>query len=202
MSPTRSTVTATTRLAAVAAAALLALVACSASRSTTSPAVPVSEQGAPAATTTRSTILPTALAVTEVNQRSQLVVAVRRYWNLYLRLGARTGPFDAAETHELLRHGSHGDALLKLYVVLRDNAAARLAVKGTVDSAVRVVSVTATKAIVVDCQDDETGIYRVDDGRRIDRDDPQRHRVLTTLERVAGIWTVSDVKGDGLGCVG
>ncbi len=51
-----------------------------------------------------------------------------------------------------------------------------------------------------DCYDDRTGLYRSSDGKRIDTDDPRRHKVLMTFVREGGEWKVSTIKDEGLGC--
>ena len=137
---------------------------------------------------------------TTTGPNTQLVAAVRAFWDLYLRVGARSGPFNASETRSLLGQRATGKELAKLYDVFQGNAVAGAVVKGTIDIAPNVVSITGTTAQVRDCYDDKTGLYRVSDGKRIDTDDPRRHKVLMTFTRVGAIWKVSAIKDEGLGC--
>lgn len=130
----------------------------------------------------------------------QMVVALRAFWSLYLQLGGRTGVFDGVDTQERLGEHAAGAELTRLYDVFAGDAAAGLVVKGTVQISPSVVSITRTTAFVRDCFDDETGLYRVSDGRRLDIKDPRRREVLITLIHAAGAWKVSAMRNEGLGC--
>lgn len=66
--------------------------------------------------------------------------------------------------------------------------------RGTIDSAPKVTETGTDRLVISDCYDDHTGIYRLADGSRIDKDDPRRHLVTVTivqgrpgLERAVGI---------------
>jgi hypothetical protein len=63
-----------------------------------------------------------------------------------------------------------------------------------------VVSFAETTAQVRDCYDDRTGLYRISDGTRVDKEDARRHKVLMTLELERGVWKVSAIADEGLGC--
>ena len=149
-----------------------------------------------ASTTTRRT----APSTTTAGTNQQLLAAVRGFWDLYLELGARTGPFNTSATRTRLRQRTSGRELTKLYDFLHSNAVAGYAVKGTIDLAPNIVSITGTTALVRDCYDDKTGLYRVGDGKRIDTKDPLRHKVLMIFKRGGGVWKVSAIKNEGLGC--
>jgi hypothetical protein len=58
----------------------------------------------------------------------------------------------------------------------------------------------ATTAVVHDCYDDNTGLYRVNDGVRLDKNDPRRHKVSMTLVLDHGVWKVASIADEGLGC--
>jgi hypothetical protein len=147
-------------------------------------------------TTTRRTTPST----TTAGQNQQLRVAVRRFWDLYLELGARTGPFNTSATRTRLRQRTSGRELTKLYDFLHGNAVAGVVVKGTIDIAPNIVSLTGTTALVRDCYDDRTGLYHVGDGERIDTEDPRRHKAALTFKRDGGVWKVSAITDEGLGC--
>jgi hypothetical protein len=197
MTRSRSAFSIATRLALLSAAALVVLPACSGSKSQSAPAVSASSS-APSSSN-ESTAASRATSTT-IQPNTQLVAAVRAFWNLYLQVGARTGPFNAADTRARLGQRATGKELAKLYAVFQGNAVAGTVVKGTIDIAPKVVSITGTTAQVRDCYDDKTGLYRVSDGKRIDTDDPRRHQVLMTFTRVGAIWKVSAIKDEGLGC--
>ena len=196
MTRTRPTITMKTRLAVATAAALLVFPACSGSKNKTEPAVstssllPQSSTSVPSTTPRSTTSAPS----------QQLVAAVRSFWDLYLQLGARTGPFNPNVTRARLGQRTTGRELTKLFGVFQGNAAAGYVVKGTIDVAPTVVSVSGTTARVRDCYDDHTGLYRISDGKRIDTEDPRRHNVLMTFSREGGAWKVSAIKEEGLGC--
>jgi hypothetical protein len=197
---TRSTVAPKTRLVAIGVLALFALVGCSGSKSTSAPAAAASSRSAPGTTTDPTTTLPATPSPTTASPGNQLVVAVRAFWNLYLELGARTGTFNAVETRERLAQRTSGSELTKLSGVFQGNAAAGLVVKGTIDVAPKILSIAGTTALVQDCYDDSTGLYRAKDGKRLDVDDPRRHKVLMTFTLANDTWKVSAIKDEGLGC--
>ena len=197
MTRTRSALSITTHLAVLSAAALLVLPACSGSKSQSTPAVSTSSP-APSSSNGPTATSRTTPTTTEPN--TQLVAAVRAFWDLYLQLGARTGPFNATETRARLGQRVTGRELGKLYDVFQGNAVAGAIVKGTIDIAPTVESITGTSAQVRDCYDDRSGLYRISDGKRIDTDDPRRHKVLMTLTRIGALWKVSAIKDEGLGC--
>jgi hypothetical protein len=184
-----------TRLTAACAAALIMLPACSGSK-------PVTEASfsTPSSLGASTTTRPTAPSTTTAGPNQQLLAAVRGFWDLYLELGARTGPFNTSATRTRLRQRTSGRELNKLYDFLHGNAVAGYSVKGTIDFAPNIVSIARTTALVRDCYDDKTGLFRVGDGKRIDTKDPLRHKVLMTFKRGGGVWKVSAIKGEGLGC--
>jgi hypothetical protein len=190
MTQIRSVLSMTTRIAALSASAALVLAACSGSGSRSTPTI----------TTSSSALASSSGPTTTTGPNTQLVAAVRAFWDLYLRAGARTGPFNAADTRARLGQRATGKELAKLYAVFQGNAVAGTVVKGTIDIAPKVVSITGATAQVRDCYDDKTGLYRVSDGQRIDTDDPRRHQAFMTFTRVGDIWKVSAITDEGLGC--
>jgi hypothetical protein len=199
MTRIRSILTMKSRIATASAAALLVLPACSGSKTKSAPTVSTSSSLSPSSEATTTTARRTP-STTTTDPSKPLVASVRAFWDLYLKVGARTGPFNAAETRSLLGQRTTGQELTKLYNVFQGNAVAGAVVKGTIDIAPTVVSITGTSAQVRDCYDDKTGLYQVSDGKRIDTDDPRRHEVLMTLTRIGDVWKVSAIKDEGLGC--
>jgi hypothetical protein len=192
-----STVPRTTRVVAVGAATLVALAACAGSTTKRAVSGPSPLRSA---TTGATAGVHTNAATTSAFASRQIVSAVSSFWDLYLQLGGARGPFNRVETRLRLRQRAAGAELRRLSDVLEANAAAGLVVEGTVDIAPRVVSIVGTTALVRDCFDDNTGLYRVSDGQRLDTNDPRRHRVLITLTDTAGMWKVSAMQDEGLGC--
>jgi hypothetical protein len=126
---------------------------------------------------------------------------VRAFWDLYLELGAEEGPFYADRTRARLATRTSGAELRQLTRFFAANATAGLTVRGEIDIAPRVREITGDEAQVADCYDDRTGLYRIVDGVRLDRDDPRRHQVLMTLVREDAVWKVSAIRDEGAGCV-
>lgn len=151
-------------------------------------------------TSTSTTRAATGTSNTAANQEATLRAAVRAFWDLYLQLGAKTGPFDASVTRQRLTERTTGKELNRLLATFSSNAAAGYVVRGGIDVAPTVVSGDGASAQVRDCYDDTTGLYRVSDGSRVDTDDPNRHQVLMTLVLEGGTWKVSAITNEGTGC--
>jgi hypothetical protein len=199
MTPNPRLVPLATRLLAAGTVPLLVLAACSGSGDDERSAA-TTTTSAPAARPAPSSSSSTAPVDGTAARDAELVAAVRAFWDLYLELGARTGPFDATATRDRLATRTTGKELTALYDALQGNAVAGYVVRGTIDIAPTVVSVTGKMARVSDCYDDRTGLYRASDGQRVDTDDPRRHKVLMTLVRSEGAWKVSAIADEGLGC--
>lgn len=157
-----------------------------------------------ASTGSSSTSGPTATVATSTTAQgsSELRSAVRAFWDLYLELGTRTGPFDAEAIRQRLAERTTGAELNRLLAYFSSNAASGYVVLGTIDIAPTIVSVSADSAQVRDCYDDTTGLYRVSDNSRVDSDSPLRHQVLMTFLREGGVWKVAAVNDEGDGCTG
>jgi hypothetical protein len=135
-----------------------------------------------------------------VGQDAELRAAVRAFWDLYLELGAHTGPFDGEATRQKLAARTTGAELNRLLAYFSSNAAAGYVVRGGIEIAPSVVSVSVSTAQVRDCYDDTTGLYRVSDDSRVDTDNPLRHQVLMSLERENDVWKVAAIIEEGDGC--
>lgn len=179
----------------------LAIVASSCSSFTESDRSITKERTSAASTTSAPQPAVDASAATS-EQQAGLRAGVRAFWDLYLELGAKTGPFDAVVTRQRLAARTSGKELNRLLATFSSNAAAGYVVRGGIDVAPTVVSVDGTSAQVRDCYDDTTGLYRVSDGSRADTDDPNRHQVLMTLVLEGGTWKVSAITDEGTGCRG
>ena len=199
MTRIRSILIMNSRIAAASAAVLLVLPACSGSKTKSEPTVSTSSSLSPSSETT-TTAARTTPSTPTTDPSKSLVASVRAFWDLYLRVGARTGPFNAAEPRSLLGQRTTGQELTRLYDVFQGNAVVGAVVKGTIGIAPIVMSITGNTAQVSDCYDDKTGLYRFSDGKRIDTDDPRRHKVLMTLTREGAAWKVSAIRDEGLGC--
>jgi hypothetical protein len=193
------------RAIARALAATLAIAACSSGDKTVDPTM---TEGRSDSTTNATTAAPTIASgstttiatTTTATQEAALRSAVRAFWDLYLELGARTGPFDGDETRQRLAERTSGAELNRLLAYFSSNAASGYVVRGGIDIAPTVVSVSGDTAQVRDCYDDTTGLYRISDDSRVDTDNPLRHQVLMTFLREGGVWKVSAISDEEDGC--
>lgn len=151
-------------------------------------------------TSTSTRRATTGTSNTVASQEATLRAAVRAFWDLYLELGAKPGPFDAAATRQRLAERTTGKELNRLLATFSSNAAAGYVIRGGIDVAPTVVSVDDARAQVRDCYDDTTGLYRVSDGSRVDADNPNRHQVLMSLVLQGGTWKVSAITDEGEAC--
>jgi hypothetical protein len=133
---------------------------------------------------------------------ADLQLAVESFWASYVQIGGRVGPFDVATVRAALARHATGAELSKLLNVFEANAVAGYVIRGAIASDPSVVTRGATSAEVRDCYDDRTGLFRVTDGQRVDRDNPARHEVLMRLVLEGGSWKVASMKSEGAGCVG
>lgn len=191
----------------VAAVAALATAGCSSTRDTSArytanPNGSSPSTGASSRPSSPTTARPNrkGAATTTTGQNAQLRSAVRAFWDLYLRLGGDTGPFDGTATRRVLAARTTGAELNRLLAYFSSSAASGYIVRGTVDIAPRVVSVAGATAQVRDCYDDKTGLYRIINDQRVDADNPLRHRVLMTFVLANGVWKASAISDEGDGC--
>ena len=119
-----------------------------------------------------------------------------------MQIGGRVGPFDTATVRAALAQHATRTELARLLNVFEANAVAGYVIRGAIASDPSVVTRDAGSAEVRDCYDDKTGLFRVRDGQRLDRDNPARHEVLMSLVLENGSWKVATVKSEGDGCVG
>ncbi len=171
----------------------------------TTAAVQVSTTLRPSTTTsttsTPSTSSTTAPTSTTTNTDAEVLTAVRAFWDVFIEVGGRTGPFDPQAVRTRLAERTTGASTTTLFQFFQGNAAAGYVVRGEIDLAPVVVSNDGTTAQVRDCHDDRTGVYRAADGTRVDTDNPARHQVLMTLRKENGVWKVATIVDEGDGCV-
>ena len=109
-------------------------------------------------------------------------------------------PFDAAVATARLDELTTGAERTQLFDFFQKNAATGLVLRGEIDHSPTVVSLDDPTAVVQDCMDDRTGVYRVADNSRVDTDDPNRHLYTATLRLVEGRWKVETVSMDPEPC--
>lgn len=134
--------------------------------------------------------------------RMKVLAAYRQFWDVFLEVGAMTGPFDKDVVIAKLRERTTGreyEALFKQFQADRLNG---IVTRGSLDLAPRVATLGEETATVKDCYDDKTGAYKASTGERLDTDDPDRVLVTATLQLGPdGIWRVSAIKREAKGCV-
>lgn len=178
-----SVAVATTLLAAAAAAA------CSGSSSRGDDKASTETQPAQSATTMTTAAKPAV--------ETEVLAAYRAFWDAYLTAADPMNPND----RRLAEHatGSELETLQKAFLARKS---AGEAIRGTIDSAPRVVSVAAdgTSARLRDCYADHAGIYDAATGARKDKESSVRHLVAVDMVLTDGVWKVSSLNLEGDGC--
>mgnify|MGYP007071134430 CR=1 FL=1 len=144
---------------------------------------------------TSTTVSSTSTAVTSSTSAEPdgVVAGYLAFWDLYIGLGGTPPPFDAATITTRLDELTTGAERTQLFDFLQKNAATGLVLRGDIDHAPKVASNDGTVAVVEDCMDDRTGVYRVADNSRVDTDDPARRLYTTSLRLVDDRWKVETV---------
>ncbi|MEX1007554.1 MAG: hypothetical protein WD271_06880 [Acidimicrobiia bacterium] len=119
--------------------------------------------------------------------------AVRAFWDLYLEVGARPGPFDLTATRAELSQQATGEILQQLLTRFAANSAAGFVVRGTTDVPPHVISVGSSIALVRDCNEQLPCLYRLKDGSRVGEHQPNGRARIMTLVRENDGWKVSEI---------
>ncbi len=109
--------------------------------------------------------------------------AVRAFWDLYLEIGARPGPFDLTATHAELSQRATGEILQQLLTRFAANSAAGFVLRGTIDVPPHVISVEDSIALVRDCNEEIPCLYRLKDGNRVGEHRSNGRTQIMTLVR-------------------
>jgi hypothetical protein len=157
---------------------------------------PTSPTQASATTTSRTT----SNATTAPTSDDAVVAAIGAFWDMYLDVGGRSGPFDPTATRDAIAAHATGDELEQLYNAFQVNSIRGQVIRGEIENSPEVIENDGATAEVRDCYDDRTGLYRVSDGARLDQDDPARKRAMLTLVFESGVWKVASIRDEGTGC--
>jgi len=111
-----------------------------------------------------------------------------------------TGPFDPQPVITALHEHTTGPEFSTLLNKLQADRGKGQVTRGTIDSAQKVVSITASTAELTDCADDHTGLFNASTGERLDTDDPNRHLYRATLQLEAGVWKVATFSQEAETC--
>ena len=133
---------------------------------------------------------------TPTTEDEEVLDAYAAFWNDgYLEASDPMDPTNPA----LAAHAT-GEQLETLERAFLARQASGEVIRGTLDLAPRVVSITGETATVRDCYLDETGIYDAETGERKDEASGVRHLITATLVVDDGTWKVSDLEQEGDGC--
>lgn len=153
----------------------------------------------PSSTTTSTT--ETTVSTTKTTTPDDAVLsAYLAFWNMYIELGGNPPPLDPESVTPRLDELTTGAEKAQLFDFLQKNAATGLVLRGEIDHSPVVESNDGTVAVVRDCLDDRTGVYRVADDTRVDTDDPARHMYVVTLRQDDGQWRVETVSREPESC--
>jgi hypothetical protein len=121
----------------------------------------------------------------------------RAFWDAYLAAADPMNPQDP----RLVAHAT-GNELETVQKAFLARKSAGEVIRGTIDSAPRVVSINAegTSATLRDCYADHAGIYDAVSGARKDQESGVRHLIQVELTQTAGNWKVSSLSIEGDGC--
>ena len=125
--------------------------------------------------------------------------AYRAFWAMYLELTAASA-FDAAAVKARLDVQTTGAERDHMFQMLQVNAATGVLLRGDMDHAPVVESNDGTVAVVRDCLNDRTGVFRISDGSRVDQDVPGRTTYVARLHLVDGTWRVEAVSTEAASC--
>lgn len=148
------------------------------------------KRSATSTTSTPRTSTTRQATTTTVNAAVAVELAYRDFWDMFLELGAMTGPFDPNVVIPILRRRTTGPEYDTLFKNFQGDRLAGIVRKGTVDLAPKVLSVDDVKATLKDCYDDHIGVYRASTGERTDKDTPDRHPATVELIVEDGAWKV------------
>lgn len=151
-----------------------------------------------------TTIAPTTSgsdgAPTTTTANNAVLTAYLAFWDMYIELGGTPPPFNAAVVRPRLDELTTGAEKAQLFDFLQKNAATGVVLRGDIEHSPEVASNDGTVAVVRDCLDDRTGVYRVADNSRVDTDDPARHLYVVNLRQESGRWRVETVTTETKPC--
>ena len=147
-----------------------------------------------AATTTASEPSTSTTGVSTTTVADDPVIAsYLAFWDMYIELGGTPPPFNAGVVTPRLEELTTGTEKAQLFDFLQKNAATGLVLRGDIEHSPTVASNDGSVAVVRDCMDDRTGVYRVADNSRVDTDDPARRLYTVSLRKDGGTWRVETV---------
>jgi len=142
--------------------------------------------------TTEASTSTTEVSTTTVAD-DPVIAAYLAFWDMYVELGGTPPPFNAGAVTPRLEELTTGAEKAQLFDFLQKNAATGLVLRGDIEHSPTVASNDGSVAVVRDCMDDRTGVYRVADNSRVDTDDPARRLYTVSLRQDGGQWRVETV---------
>ena len=147
-----------------------------------------------------STSTPTSETSTPSPANAPVLTAYLAFWDMYIALGGTPPPFDAAVVRPRLDDLTTGAEKAQLFDFLQKDAGTGVVLRGDAEHSPEVAANDGTVAVVRDCLDDRTGVYRVSDNSRVDTDDPARHLYVVSLRQQGGRWRVETVSKEQNPC--
>ncbi|MEI2815928.1 MAG: hypothetical protein V9E99_05685 [Microthrixaceae bacterium] len=180
--------------------ALGIVLTCTVGCGTENPAAPKAASPAPttpiaARSSTTATEAPTTSTVpatTAAPAPHPAVAAKLAFWDRYIEMTGRLGPFDPLAIRAELDEFTTGVETAKLFEFIQGNMLAGRAVRGTADHSPRLDAVDAATATVIDCLVDRTGVYAVG-GTRVDTEGLLPQPATVGLRLDAGVRKVETV---------
>ena len=122
-----------------------------------------------------------------------VIAAYLAFWDMYIQLGGTPPPLNAGAVTPRLEELTTGAEKAQLFDFLQKNAAIGIVLRGDIEHSPTLTSNDGSVAVVRDCMDDRTGVYRVADNSRVDTDDPARRLYTVSLRQEGGKWRVETV---------
>lgn len=120
------------------------------------------------------------------------IEAALGFWDRYIEMTGRTGPFDPIAVRAELDEFTTGAETTKLFEFIQGNMATGRVLNGTMQHSPRLDALSDDAATVIDCLTDSTSITSAD-GTRVDTEDLRPHPATIGLRLVDGTWKVETV---------
>lgn len=142
-------------------------------------------------TTTSTSVTSTSLPARE----AAVIDSYRQFWSAYLAAANPMNPMDPA----LAQHAT-GEELIQVRNHFLSRKAVGQDIRGTIDLAPRVATVSDTQATVADCYFDHTQHFSTETNTPVESADTVRQSITATLVYVDGTWKVQSINHEGSGC--
>jgi hypothetical protein len=132
---------------------------------------------------------------TTLSGSAQVEAGYRAFWDAYLAAADPMNP-----TNPVLAAHATGDELHQVQTAFADHFGKGEVIRGRLDLAPKVASVSATTATVADCYGDSTHVFDASTGQQKDPQGDTRFQITATLILDGDTWKVSAIKKEGQPC--